>query len=68
MKCDYVGIESATEAYRLTLLFPSTTAITVEQGIVTSGDELLAIFPSPRSMAFAQKKYNCLNTPNPDIF
>jgi GH15 family glucan-1,4-alpha-glucosidase len=60
LKCDYVGIKSAEGAYRITLLFPFTTSITVDQGIVTSGDELLATFPQPQRLAFTQAKYNCL--------
>ena len=63
VKCDYVGIEVAESAYRITLLFPFTTSINVDQGIVTSGDELLAIFPPPQRMAFTQAKYNCLTPP-----
>lgn len=60
LKCDYVGIKSAEGSYRITLLFPLTTSITVDQGIVTSGDELLATFPQPQRLAFTRAKYNCL--------
>jgi GH15 family glucan-1,4-alpha-glucosidase len=60
LKCDYVGIKSAEGAYRITLLFPFTTSITVGQGIVSGGDELLATFPQPQRVAFTQAKYNCL--------
>jgi hypothetical protein len=60
LKCDYVGIKSSEAAYRITLLFPFTTSIAVDQGIVTSGDELLATFLQPQRLAFTQAKYNCM--------
>jgi len=60
LKADYVEVESSQGAYRVTLLFPFTTSVTVGEGMVTSGGKLLASFPPPKKFVVSQAKYNLL--------
>jgi hypothetical protein len=59
-KADYLGIEEAAEPYRITLWFPYTTSIKMSEGMVTSGDKVLAILPSCKVASVSQAKYNYL--------
>jgi hypothetical protein len=59
-KADYIGIEEAAEPYRITLWFPYTTSIKMSEGMVTSGDKVLAILPSCKVASVSQAKYNYL--------
>ena len=58
---DYLEIQEATAPYRLTLWFPSTTSIQVQDNYVISGDQVLAAFPPPTKMEVAQARYNFLS-------
>ncbi len=59
-KADYWGINSAKGSYRIKLSFPYTTSIEVCEGMITSGDEVLAIFPPTDKFRVSQAKYNCM--------
>ncbi len=59
-KCDYVGVTSAQGAYQITLSFPFATSLNVDDGVVRSHNELLAVFPKPDRVAVSQAKYNCV--------
>jgi hypothetical protein len=59
-KADYIGIEEAAEPYRITLWFPYTTSIKMDEGMVTSSDKVLAILPSCKVASVSQAKYNYL--------
>lgn len=60
LKAEYVEIKEATAAHRITLWFPFTTEIKVNEGVVTSGDKVLAMFPPPKRFTVSQAKYNLL--------
>ena len=60
LKVEYVEIKEASVAHRITLWFPFTTAIKVDEGMVTSGDQLLAVFPPPKRFTVSQAKYNLM--------
>ena len=60
LKADYIGVEEAKEALRVTLWFPLVTSIKVDEGNVTSGDKVLAILPSAKVAGVTQAKYNYL--------
>jgi hypothetical protein len=60
VKSDYIGIEENGKATRLIFWFPRTTGIKVSGGVVTSGDQLLAVLPSAKIVEVTQAKYNYL--------
>jgi GH15 family glucan-1,4-alpha-glucosidase len=60
VKADYLGLEEASGEHRITLWFPHTTSIKVSEGIVTSGDKVLAILPANKVVSVSQAKYNFL--------
>jgi hypothetical protein len=60
VKADYVGLEEASRQQQITLWFPRTTSIKVSEGIVTSGDKVLAILPATKVVTVSQAKYNFL--------
>ena len=45
---------------RIHLWFPFTTRIEVSNGMVTSGDQILALFPAAASVKVSQAKYNLM--------
>ncbi len=45
---------------RIHLWFPFTTRIEVSNGMVTSGDQILAMFPAAASVKVSQAKYNLM--------
>jgi hypothetical protein len=57
---DYVEIKESAAPYRVTLWFPFTTSIQVDHDRVTSGDQVLALFPPPQTMEVSQARYNSL--------
>ena len=58
---DYVEIKEAATPYRLTLWFPFTTSIQVQDNYVFSRDQVLAVFPPPEKMEVSQARYNFLS-------
>lgn len=60
IKADYVEVREARAPHRITLWFPFTTSITVKEGVVTSGERVLAVFPPPQRLTVSQAKYNLL--------
>ncbi len=60
LKADYIGIEEAKQAYRITLWFPHTTSIKVGAGVVTGGDKVLAVFSPGKVVSVSQARYNYL--------
>jgi hypothetical protein len=58
---DYVEIKEAATPYRLTLWFPFTTSIQVQDNYVFSRDQVLAFFPPPGAMEVSQARYNFLS-------
>lgn len=61
LKADYIGIEEAKKGVRITLWFPRTTDIKVNEGMVTSGDQVLAALPAAKVVEVIQAKYNFLS-------
>jgi hypothetical protein len=57
---DYIEIKESEAPYRLTLWFPFTTSIQADHDRVTSGDQVLALFPPPETMEVSQARYNFL--------
>jgi len=60
LKSDYIEVGEANKPYRVTLLFPYTTSIKVDDGVVTSGGKVLAVFPPANKSAITLAKYNLL--------
>ena len=58
---DYVEIKEAATPYRLTLWFPFTTSIQVQDNYVFSRDQVLAFFPPAKTMEVSQARYNFLS-------
>ena len=58
---DYVEIKEAATPYRLTLWFPFTPSIQVQDNYVFSRDQVLAFFPPPKAMEVSQARYNFLS-------
>jgi hypothetical protein len=60
IKADYIEIKEANAAHRITLWFPFTRSIQVHHNRVTSGKQVLAIFPPPNRVEVSQARYNYL--------
>ena len=60
VKADYVGITAGANSFRVRLLCPTTTLITVEDGVIRTPDRILAIAPTPRATNVRNAKYNCM--------
>ena len=58
---DCVEITKADHPYKVQLWFPYTTKIDVKDGAVTSGNQVLALFPSTDKIKVTQAKYNLLS-------
>jgi len=58
---DYLEIQEATAPYRITLWFPFTTSIQVQDNYVFSEAQVLAVFPPPQRMDVSQARYNFLS-------
>lgn len=59
-KAEYIEIEEARALYRLTLWFPYTLSVQVHGNRVTSGSQVLAIFPPANRVEVSQARYNYL--------
>jgi hypothetical protein len=60
VKADYVEVRDEKNPYRVRLLFPYTTSVKIEGGVVTSGGKILAAFPPPQKATCTLAKYNLL--------
>lgn len=57
---DYLEVTRADLSLTFKLWFPFTTRIEVNDGIVMSGDRILAVLPAVSNMNLSQAKYNLL--------
>ncbi|MGD0128754.1 MAG: hypothetical protein ABSF46_25655 [Terriglobia bacterium] len=60
VKADYLEIRDEKNPYRIRLLFPYTTSVKVESGVVSSEGKILAAFPPPQKATCTLAKYNFL--------
>jgi GH15 family glucan-1,4-alpha-glucosidase len=60
LKADYIGIIGGANPFRVKLLCPTTTLITVEDGVVRTPDHILAVVPVPVRLNIHNAKYNCM--------
>lgn len=58
VQADYLEFNQADLPLKMDLWFPFSTQIDVKDGIVTSGDHILAILPPSTAVSLAQAKYN----------
>ena len=62
VRADYLEFSQASLPLKVNLWFPFTTRIEAKDGIVTSGDRIVAVFPPSAAVNLSQAKYN-LTTP-----
>jgi len=60
VKADCIEIRDGKNPYRVRLLFPYTTSVKIEGGVVTCGGRILAAFPPPQKATCTLAKYTFL--------
>ena len=60
IKADYLGIKASANSFRVRLLCPTTTLITVDGQVIRTPDQILALISSPHKFTVRNAKYNCL--------